>query len=333
LDNIQNNFFICSENGDIVISLGFLLYMKKGSGRWIRIPEKILPYHISGIEWLGNDIYLHNDDSILYKYNPEENTVKMLKCPGRYINSMAVFKNGYIGVVVSDSGYYLSKDDGLTFKKIDLGIDKTEIRNYIYSFKTKNEILYFFSEHNILCSSDYGEHWNLIKHFDNNYQQSPPYYVTEDGYIFTFYYYSTNNGATFREYENDSISYGKYNIIVGPDRRAYASTWNTGVCKSSEKIIADVNEKTNLINNELSISPNPASDNISISFPGGFNQSIHIYNSLGIEIKRFDAKDLFGKNSINISMEGFPSGMYYVKQDIQSFPNFGCLTKSFVVIR
>jgi hypothetical protein len=84
---------------------------------------------------------------------------------------------------------------------------------------------------------------------------------------------------------------------------------------------------------DFSIQPNPSSDNISISFTNGINQSIHIYNSLGIEIKRFEEKDLFEKNSIDVNMEEFPSGIYYVKQDIRSLQNFGCLTKSFVVIR
>jgi hypothetical protein len=104
-------------------------------------------------------------------------------------------------------------------------------------------------------------------------------------------------------------------------------------------IIKLTNEKTaindNPINNNisLSISPNPASDNISISFPGGINQTIHIYNSLGNEIKRFEGKDLFEKNFIDVSVEGFPSGIYYVMQDIGCLPAIQCLTKSFVVIR
>jgi hypothetical protein len=97
--------------------------------------------------------------------------------------------------------------------------------------------------------------------------------------------------------------------------------------------ITDVKNNTNPINLELSISPNPASDNISLSFPGGITQSIHIYNSLGIEIKLFEANDLFEKNSINVNVEEFPSGVYYVRQDIGCLPDIQCLTKSFVVIR
>jgi hypothetical protein len=108
--------------------------------------------------------------------------------------------------------------------------------------------------------------------------------------------------------------------------------WDMWIVKLSPDI-NDVKDNTKLSNIEISISPNPASDNISISFPEGINQSILIFNSLGIEIKRFEEKDLFEKNSIDVNVEGLPTGIYYVVQDIQSLADFGCLTKSFVLIR
>jgi hypothetical protein len=80
---------------------------------------------------------------------------------------------------------------------------------------------------------------------------------------------------------------------------------------------------------DFSIQPNPASDNISITFSNGINQSVHIYNSLGSEIKRYNENELSNKNSININIEEFPTGLYY------SIMNSGInkITKSFVVIR
>jgi len=82
---------------------------------------------------------------------------------------------------------------------------------------------------------------------------------------------------------------------------------------------------------ELSVYPNPASNNITISFSHTelSNISISIYNSLGIEIKRFDEKELLGKNAINFSIESFPTGVYYCTL------NYGIkkISRSFVVLR
>ena len=82
---------------------------------------------------------------------------------------------------------------------------------------------------------------------------------------------------------------------------------------------------------ELSVYPNPASNNITISFSHTelSNISISIFNSLGIEIKRFDEKELFGKNAIKFSIESFPTGVYYCTL------NYGIkkISRSFVVLR
>ena len=95
--------------------------------------------------------------------------------------------------------------------------------------------------------------------------------------------------------------------------------------------VTDVSDNTNPTGFELSISPNPASDNISISFSNQnlSNTSIIIYNSFGKEIKRFDEKALQGLSSINFSIDNFPPGIYYCNL------NYGLhrITKSFAVIK
>jgi len=79
------------------------------------------------------------------------------------------------------------------------------------------------------------------------------------------------------------------------------------------------------------IFPNPAFDNISISLTNSdlSNPTISIYNSLGVEMKRYDNTELSEKSSINLTTDEFPSGIYYCT--LNSGTNK--ITKSFVVIR
>lgn len=97
------------------------------------------------------------------------------------------------------------------------------------------------------------------------------------------------------------------------------------------KIISDVEDQTNDNKIELGISPNPASDNISISFSNSdfTNTSISIYNYLGIEIKKFDEMKLFGQSSINFSMKEFNPGFYFCTLKC----GIGNVTKSFILYK
>ena len=84
-------------------------------------------------------------------------------------------------------------------------------------------------------------------------------------------------------------------------------------------------------NSTIIISPNPSSKQITISYSKTdlLNNSISIFNSLGIEIKRFNENELFGKSSINLTTDDLPSGIYYCL--LNSGTNN--ITKSFVVLK
>ncbi|MDT3739047.1 MAG: T9SS type A sorting domain-containing protein [Candidatus Kapabacteria bacterium] len=82
---------------------------------------------------------------------------------------------------------------------------------------------------------------------------------------------------------------------------------------------------------DISVSPNPVSDILTLSFskPELSTLNISIINSLGIEMKRFDENELSGRNTINFSTQEFPSGIYYciLKSGLKK------VTKSFVIMR
>ncbi|MFA6569933.1 MAG: T9SS type A sorting domain-containing protein [Bacteroidota bacterium] len=93
--------------------------------------------------------------------------------------------------------------------------------------------------------------------------------------------------------------------------------------------VSDVteNEMPNVA--ELTISPNPATDYISISLPAHSVKSLSIFNSLAIELNRYDEKVLKGLSSVNISTNGFSSGIYYCTFNYGS----GQITKSFLIVK
>ncbi len=82
------------------------------------------------------------------------------------------------------------------------------------------------------------------------------------------------------------------------------------------------------------ISPNPASGSISITWNNNLipllqNLMISVFNYLGIEMKRIKAIEISGKNSLDISTEDFPSGIYFCS--INSYTKN--IIKSFVVVK
>ena len=82
---------------------------------------------------------------------------------------------------------------------------------------------------------------------------------------------------------------------------------------------------------QVQVYPNPASDHISISFSnaGLPNRNISIFNSLGIEVKRFDAREVSGKASIAFSTESLPIGIYYCAMN----NGFHTIAERFLIMR
>ena len=100
-----------------------------------------------------------------------------------------------------------------------------------------------------------------------------------------------------------------------------------------EVIWKTITTEVKIINDNIiiNISPNPSSDNISISFSNSefSNQSISIFNSIGVELKKFVEKEINGQSSISFSTEEFPSGIYFCILTNGTKR----VTKSFVVVR
>lgn len=76
--------------------------------------------------------------------------------------------------------------------------------------------------------------------------------------------------------------------------------------------LAYIKQTQTLSDEDLSIYPNPTSDIVEISFSNEKPiEFISIFNTLGKELKRFEADELLYKNTLNFSMKEYPTGLYY----------------------
>ena len=147
------------------------------------------------------------------------------------------------------------------------------------------------------------------------------------------YYSSDGNLASFKEFNNGLTNLNVNCIIIDSsnvqNHFLYAGT-DYGVFKTINPILA-VAEITNISKFDVNIKPNPATDIISISFNNSefSNSSISIFNSIGVELKKFAEKEMNGQSSISFSTEEIQSGIY----SCTLTSGTKRVTKSFVVVR
>ncbi|MEI6090609.1 MAG: T9SS type A sorting domain-containing protein [bacterium] len=120
---------------------------------------------------------------------------------------------------------------------------------------------------------------------------------------------TTPNACTFKGYAYESE----------PNKPILAGQQVTGIDKDYSN------------GNNISISPNPATDNILISLPisGLSTYSISIFNTAGIEIISFTEQELSGKYALELSTEKFLPGIYYCSINSGIIKLF----KSFIVVK
>jgi hypothetical protein len=130
------------------------------------------------------------------------------------------------------------------------------------------------------------------------------------------------------KYPEDSVY--KIRITNVTNSALVAESDNVFTIKEEDTSLDD----TNLSNFNFEIAPNPATNQITISLNNelqSFGQeiSISIFDSRGIEIKRFIGNEVLGQNAINFDTQKLASGIYYC-----ALSSGGqTITKSFVVVR
>ncbi len=242
-----------------------------------------------------------------------------------------------VSVTVKDSviyagtswGVFKSTNNGDYWRQITYEMSNTAV--YCLTFVGDN--LYLGTKTGVIYTSDYGATWvALNKGMENIEVNCLKIY---DSYIFAGtskngVYLSIDKGENWVEINSGLYCFEIRGLEI-LDSVLYAGTYGAGTysAKISDIIISDVQEQT-VQTYEISIFPNPATNEITLSFPNEQNiNSISIFNTLGIEIKRIEQSEIIGNKKISISTADLPVGLYHC-----SFVNqVGSVTKSFVVVR
>ncbi|MGA2298025.1 MAG: Ig-like domain-containing protein [FCB group bacterium] len=144
-----------------------------------------------------------------------------------------------------------------------------------------------------------------------------------------------NKNITWSTSDNQIATVSQTGLIVGVTKGNAEITIKTedgGFTDSCDVTVlepAGVDDEA--ISQAFTLSPNPATNQISIKYikPNFLINSITIFNSLGIEIKRFDENVLSGQNQFNFSTEEFPPGIYFCTLN----SGINKITRSFVVVK
>ncbi|MBM2814374.1 MAG: hypothetical protein HW421_1136 [Ignavibacteria bacterium] len=337
--DVECSAILCSKSGNIYASNQYGALKSTNNGQsWIvvfpiypndRNTNLILAESDNGRIYAGNTTLYMSDDS--------GRTWQSKDLKVREIVSIAIYQNKYLLVGSYMDGVYFSEDEGTSFRKLPLSVSE----NYgtHVAFNQNGDLFIGMNAwqggDGVFRSTDGGKTFTILPNIDYGIRflrinQNNHIYISSSNHGTISY--STDNGDKWESLDNGAIkSVFSSDICFGNNNDAYLGTLYDGVYKSD-----NLNSLINIhINpNDLVIFPNPTSDNITISFENGASSivesnSLSIYNSLGIKIKRFGEKELFGQSSIKISIEDFPSGIYYVTYD----SGMSIIAKSFVVLR
>jgi hypothetical protein len=253
-------------------------------------------------------------------------------------SGIILFRNNNSGFVSGSQGEIIkTTDGGISWNQINFfGNPKKALKGICYLDKNSNNYWIFVGIQGIILKTiDAGENWKIINSniestlndikFSENGKIGIA--VGDEGKILT----TIDSGETWKVYSHPSAeTLNAISIPPGQDTIAYIVGSNGIILKTKNLNIVGVEDNTNISKIDFNISPNPATDNISISFSSGLqNQYISIFNSLGIEMNRFENNELNGKNSINFYTEDYSSGVYYCSLN----SGMNRITKSFVVVR
>jgi len=250
--------------------------------------------------------------------NPQNRIIYQVEC---------IDSNIYCISHLNDS-IYVTGDYGETWKEFaqNAGFNKVNCMKF-YGSK-----VYLGTNKGLLFSSDNGETWtNYGPELTNSQtvclaiKDNNIFLGTDNAGVFL----STNNGESWKEISEGLISLVIQSLFIKGDNIFVGTNYGGAYqAKLSDFGITDVEEKTE-VKNDFSIFPNPATDIVTINCTENQISSISIVNSLGMEVKRIENNVLLEKNSINISTEDLPTGMYYCILSNQG----SRITKSFVVLR
>jgi photosystem II stability/assembly factor-like uncharacterized protein len=328
-----NKIYAISADKDyICLGTDKYTYVSSNIGKnWTRVNVSYLSTEIYSVLIKGNYIYAGNTYGVMI--NKNRDTLWEFTNDGMINGDIICFTSSgnkiYVGS--KSNGVCYSTDDGVKWIKANKGLGNDSIT----ALAVAGTKLYAGTRNGVYVSTNDGVDWTDIS--QGLTKKRITALAVKDNNVFAGTYYS----GVFSLSENTSV-WKEANQGIADGTPLYISSllvigdtlfagYQTGIYKSCvNEWITDVeNQKT--VETSLSVYPNPARDNITISLSNSAVpiQKLSIYNSLGIEIKQFDTKDVSTQNSINFSTAVLPSGIY---QCVVT-SGYERIMKSFVVMR
>lgn len=284
---------------------------------------------VSAIGINGNNIYIGTINAISNEVN-----IFLSTNNGTNWNEIdqGLTSNGIASIVFSGNnifaggigGVFISTDNGTKWNSVNNGLNADSLNMIAFN---GNNLFAATNSQGIFLTTDNGANWNPVNQGLTLKSVSSIVFKENDIYACTInggVFHSSDNGSNWK-IVNKGLSNANVETLKIFGDYLFAGT-DIGVYKVKRDILDDIE---NPIQSPfiIDISPNPATDNISISFsnPELTAANISICNSFGVEIM---TKTLDG-SSINISTEGFPPGIYYCTLNT----GINKITKNFVIVR
>jgi photosystem II stability/assembly factor-like uncharacterized protein len=336
----ENNAFICGSTRINTSDIGAFFKTTDGGKYWEIIDISYTGY-VSDIKFINNEIgYATEHIGSSNRYEIIKTTNRGLTWfPTQNISSTSSLNSIYLVdevnvIAVGANGFIIkSSDGGISWQIQNNGLPVSAGLGFNSVAFTDINNGWIVGEQGILLyTTNGGENWYSKPSKTKEILHKIQFVDKENGYICgaNGLLMNTNDGGKTWNFEKKITNKNLFSLFF--------HNQNTGWIVGTEGTIIHLGDgtidvKSDYISSKdhVTIAPNPTSDIISISFSnsGLSNASISIYNSLGIQIKRFDKNELTGQSSISFSTEEFPIGMYYCVLTSEG----NRITKSFIVLR
>ncbi|NNE30769.1 MAG: T9SS type A sorting domain-containing protein [Winogradskyella sp.] len=228
---------------------------------------------------------------------------------------IAPSNNQYMYLAI-DGAFWFTNNGGLFWSQSGLNLNGGRINEIAVhpNDPTKIAIATTDSE-KVYVSADNGVSWTSMRYDLPNFSSQALAWQDngEDGlYVGMNYgvYYTDNSlGNTWTPFNNGLPNVRINELeINNADGKLYAATYGRGLWRSNIFNALSVND---LEIKDFTLFPNPASNNITLSWDKPENVTISVYNTLGKMM--FYGKELNLLNGYKIDVSDFEAGMYFIK--------------------
>lgn len=333
-------------NGDLMLAGGWGgVFISKDEGlNWTYKGNGITDSVVRVFQFINDKIIIASDDNSnggrIYVSTDECDTwaIKEIGPPFTRPACLILKDNllfASVNAAFGNYGVFLSTDYGDTWEFKGKNISSNDLVNTLVYDDTNLYLGSYGQFGGVYLSSDNGENWTLMDNglkVENKDTKVSVIFNTGKMLLAGMYakgIFISNDKANSWHEKNNGLSNLTIRTFAMNKDYIFTGTYG-GVFRAKIDDLTDV-EDYNDTKLNINITPNPISSLATISLTNSdlSNPTISIYNSLGIEIKRFKNTELSGNSTINFTTENFPSGMYYCTLS----SGINKITKSFVVVK